>query len=121
MKTIFFCLLCLATYSHAIAQTLTNPGTPEERSNKITLKMKETLELDSLQLPLVDSLNLHYARVIQKEVLDQNLGMLITYRKAMKINSKKELVFKSILTEGQWKKYLTLKSESRQLMMNKVK
>ena len=120
MKTLFFCLFCMISSYAAFSQTLSNPGTPEERAEKMTEKMKATLELDSVQVQKVDSLNLHYAKMAQEQILDRNLGKLATIRQGMRINAKKEAELKLVLDDRQWKKYLDLKSESRQQFMQKL-
>lgn len=98
------------------AQSIDNPGTPEERAEKMTSEMQKQLPLNEEQLPTIKALNLKYAQIIQKEVLDQNLSNWSKYNKSMKINKKKEIELKPLLSETQWKNYEKLKSDA----MNKA-
>ena len=107
---LFFITICCCSF--ASAQTLENPGTPEERAEKMTSEMHKQLPLTEAQLPAIKALNLKYAKIIQSEVLDKDLNSWSKYNKSMKINKKKEEELKPLLSEAQWKNYKKLKSEA---------
>jgi hypothetical protein len=104
----------------AQAQTLDNPGTPEERAAKMTQRMKEEILLRADQVAPVQELNLKYARIAQEEIFDPGLGMFASYRKGMKLNEQKEKELKQLLTEAQWRSYEKLKSESMKIIWSKI-
>ncbi len=120
MKTILSILSLITIVQIAQAQTFDNPGTPEERAEKMTLRMKEEIPLKADQVTPVQELNLKYARIVQIEVLDQDLNMFTHYNKGLKINKKKEQELKKLLSEKQWQSYEKLKSESMKTMWSKI-
>lgn len=120
MRFITSILLFLITFTFATAQTIDNPGTPEERAEKMTAKMQEKLSLTNEQLPKVKALNLKYAKIMQTEVIDKNLSKWGMYNKGTKINKKKEVELKPLLTSVQWKKYEQMKTEATSKMWSQL-
>lgn len=116
MKLIIMISGFLLSFSFTQAQSMDKPGTPEERAEKMTSEMHTQLPLIEQQVSVVQALNLKYAQIIQKEVLDQDLSKWSKYNKSMKINKKKEAELKPLLSETQWKNYEKLKSKA----MNKA-
>ncbi len=102
------------------AQSMKNPGTPEQRADKITQEMIKTLPLDSSQVDTVHSLNLKYAEKAQKEIIDQNMSKWSMLRKGQKLNNQKEKELKPLLSESQWKNYQKMKSAARGRMLKQM-
>ncbi len=73
--------------------------------------MKVRLKLSSQQEPVVYALNLKYAQIMQKEVIETNKSTLSKYWKGNGINNKKESELVKILTPIQYKEYEKMKSE----------
>ncbi|MCI4669465.1 MAG: hypothetical protein MRZ79_15125 [Bacteroidia bacterium] len=103
-QTIFPIFLLMA--SALSAQTMENPGTPEERATRMTQEMTRVLALETHQLKSVYELNLKYAQIGQKEIIDKKLNMWSAFMKGYNLNSKKEKELKSMLSASQWKRYL---------------
>lgn len=115
--TIFTFLFC---FSYLSAQTIDNPGTPEERAEKMTAKMQDELSLTKEQLPKVKALNLKYAQIMQTEVIDPEISMWTMYSRGNKINKKKEVELKPLLTEEQWKKYEKMSAAATKKIWSKI-
>ena len=120
MKKIFMMVMLMGMATVTIAQTIDNPGTPEERAKKITDGMVEALPLDSTQIKTVYNLNLKYAEKAQKEIIDKELGTWSMFRKGQKLNSQKEVELKPMLSESQWNNYLKLKSTRKKDFFNQL-
>lgn len=93
-------------------------GTPVERAKLQTEKMKEALPLRADQIDKVYSLNLKYAKIMQKEVFDEGASQWIMYTKGSEINKRKEKELKPMLSEEQLKNYEKLKAEMRKLLLS---
>lgn len=120
MKILLSIALLFSLFQIVTAQTLENPGTPEERAERMTIKMQEELDLTTEQVPDIKALNLKYAQIMQKEVIDTNLNTWAMYNRGTKINKKKEAELKPLLTENQWKKYEKLRSKSMSQIWSKI-
>jgi len=120
MKAILLTPFLLLFWSTAIGQTLDQPGTPEERARKITQEMITHLHLDSLQTDTVHALNLTYARIAQRDILDPHLSKLSMLRKGKKLNQQKEADLKPLLTDDQWADYLKLKAQRQRGLINQL-
>lgn len=120
MKKLIIVTILLSSFHFLKAQSLENPGTPEERAEKMTTKMKEELALTKDQIPKVKALNLKYAAITQKEVIDPKLNTWAMYNKGMKINKKKEAELQSLLTKDQWTKYEAMKTSAMSTMWTKI-
>jgi len=120
MKTILSMLSLMIMVQFAQAQSLDNPGTPEERAEKMTQRMKNEIPLETDQVAPVQELNLKYARIAQEEIFDPGLGIFATYRKGMKLNEQKEEELKKLLTEDQWQSYEKMKSASMKQIWSKI-
>ncbi len=115
---ILFVILLTGCFTQA--QTPENPGTPEERAEKLTLRMQEELVLTTEQVPPVKALNLKYAKIMQTEVVDRELSMWTMYNKGTKINKEKEKELKPLLTETQWKKYEMMRSKAMSQIWSRI-
>jgi len=120
MKTVLSILILITIVQVAQAQTLDNPGTPEERAEKMTQRMEKEIPLEANQIAPVQELNLKYARIAQEEILDPGLGIFASYRKGMKLNEQKEEELKQLLTEAQWQSYEKMKSASMKQIWSKI-
>ena len=118
ISTLILMLLMLA--ASLKAQTIDNPGTPEQRAQKITQEMHQTFPLDSSQLVTVHALNLKYAKKAQREIIDPGMstwGMLIA---GQKLNQEKEEELKLLLSEAQWDKYLEMRASRMKEIMKQL-
>ncbi len=104
----------------AQAQTLDEPGTPEQRAEKITQEMIQSLPLDSSQVDTIHELNLKYAKRAQEEIIDQDLNKWSMMQKGRKLNKEKEKELQALLSESQWDNYLKMRSESRSKLMKQL-
>jgi hypothetical protein len=102
------------------AQTLDNPGTPEERAEKMTARMQQELSLTEAQLPDIQVLNLKYAKIMQAEVIDPDLNVWTMYSRGNKINKRKEEELKPLLTDVQWKKYEQMRAAVTSKIWKKI-
>ena len=93
-------------------------GTPMERAKLQTEKMKAALPLRADQIDKIYTLNLKYARIMQKEVFDQGASQWTMYTKGSEINKRKEKELKPLLSEAQLKNYEKLKAEMRKQMLS---
>ena len=93
-------------------------GTPMERAKLQTEKMKVALPLRADQIDKIYTLNLKYAKIMQKEVFDQGASQWTMYTKGSEINKRKEKELKPMLSEAQLKNYEKLKAEMRKQMLS---
>jgi hypothetical protein len=93
-------------------------GTPVERAKLQTEKMKTALPLRADQIDKIYTLNLKYAQIMQKEVLDQGASQWTMYTKGSEINKRKEKELKPMLSEAQLKNFEKLKAEMRKQMLS---
>ena len=117
MKAIISLFTALLLGVAGFSQTLENPGTPEERAAKISLQMQEHMQLDSVQLQQVEALNLKYAKIAQKEIIDKDLSKWSTYRQGAKLNAQKEQELKPLLSATQWEAYEQLKKQQTRKLL----
>lgn len=117
---LFIVFILLFTCSFASAQSMENPGTPEERAEKLTIRMQEELTLTADQVAPIKALNLRYAKIMQTEVIDKELNMWTMYNKGTKINKEKEKELKPLLTDAQWKKYETMRSKAMSQIWSRI-
>jgi len=111
MKVLTVLFVALLFGSAGFSQTLEDLGTPKERAAKITRQMQARLQLDSIQLPQVEALNLKYAAIAQEKIIDKGLSKWSMYLQGAKLNAKKERELKPILRPSQWKTYGQLKKQ----------
>ena len=103
-----------------LGQTMDNPGTPEERAQKMTEMMKKTLPLDTTQVDTIHALNLKYAKMGQKEIIEPQLGIWGKYRKGTQLTKQKEKELKVLLSKSQWDNYLKQKAIQRKKIMKQL-
>jgi hypothetical protein len=106
MKNIITILLwgiCLYGFSQKF--TKENPGTPEQRVKIMTDTMQVRLKLNNIQTEKIHALNLKYAKISQKEVIETDASTFSKYWKGNEINNRKEKELKHLLTADQWKLY----------------
>ncbi|WP_282778471.1 hypothetical protein [Phaeodactylibacter xiamenensis] len=96
-----------------------NYGTPEERANYQTDQMKKALPLHPHQIERVHQLNLKYARMVQREVIDTGMNHFSAYFYMQKLIEKKEEELFPLLSEPQIKAYLKLKSAVVKSLINR--
>lgn len=117
---IFMCLMTLSISSFAQQFSKENPGTPEQRAQMMTDTMKTSLSLTEDQVPEIYDLNLKYAEIMQKEVIDTDKNMISKYWKGNEIMKQKEAELKPLLTEEQWKGYLSYKDAIKGKMLKRL-
>ncbi|GAB3709800.1 hypothetical protein GCM10027592_46290 [Spirosoma flavus] len=111
VSTLILCisLFFIATISSAQQRQV---GTPEERANWQTIRMKEALNLSPDQEKSVSEINLKYAQ--QAQPLLENGGRnLKTLREARSIMKNKNKDMKDVLTSDQFKQYQAIREEMR--------
>ncbi|ESU19807.1 hypothetical protein FEDK69T_30630 [Flavobacterium enshiense DK69] len=95
-------------------------STPEQRAEKLTTWMKDNLNLTAEQIPLVQELNLKYARL--NEELKNMSGPRNEKMKKIKSNeTAKEEELKKILTPEQFQTYTTKKREVKEEVKTRYK
>lgn len=111
MRTILpILMMVMITIVGAKAQP---PRDPEKMAQRETEWMKKDLSLTDKQIPVVDSLNLVFAKERHKAFESAN-GDFDQVRSSMeKINQDAEAKFKAVLTEEQFKLYVQKRSERR--------
>jgi hypothetical protein len=99
--------LLLGIYLHGFSQKFTkeNPGTPEQRAKIMTDTMQVRLKLNNIQTEKIHALNLKYAKISQKEVIETDASTFSKYWKGNEINNRKEKELNPLLTADQWKLY----------------
>lgn len=80
-------------------------GTPESRTVQADSMMRQGLSLNEKQVKLVHDLNLKYARRVEKEVVQANMGDWARYRKLSAIQNEKDAELKKVLNVEQFDKY----------------
>ena len=86
-------------------------GSPESRTSQIDSMMQIGLSLESAQMPLIHTINFHYSKRVENEVVKQDIGDWTRYRRMMKIQNDKDKELKEILTKGQFEKYAEKRDE----------
>lgn len=107
----FFLSLCLNTYAQE------DYGTPEERANYQTNEMKAALPLYAHQVAQVHQLNLKYARVVQREVIDAGMNHFSAYFYMQKLIGQKEEELFPLLSNAQIGAYEQLKSSVVKMLL----
>ena len=97
-------------FASAQAPSLDNPGTPEQRARTMTDSMQLHLRLRADQLAPVRALNLKYAHIMEKEVVQSKRNTFMKYWKGLEINENKEKELRPLLDQEQWKLYERYKS-----------
>lgn len=120
MKQLIILTILLTAYAGLKGQTLENPGTPEERAQKITTVMIQNLSLDSSMVEPIHTLNLKYAKKAQSEVIAPDISMWSRYRKGEKLNKQKEKELQQLLSESQWDTYLKQKAAKKKEILKKI-
>ena len=104
-------LLCFFSISIITAQTTIEKvkngqyGTPEERANETSQKMKQGLNLTTEQMNKVQDINLRYAIRTENEVAKVKMSNWSKYWKIKSIQTDKDKELKPLLTADQFKKY----------------
>jgi hypothetical protein len=117
MKPFLLIFVALFCTTLLMAQDKSKYGTPEERATLVTDRMKSELPLREEQYAPIYKINLHYAKIVQKDIIDPGLSQWASYNKVMKINAQKEKELKPLLTENQFQAYQKMKSEAMQKML----
>jgi hypothetical protein len=104
-------LLCFFSIGTITAQTTIEKvkngqyGTPEERANETSQKMKQGLNLTTEQMNKVQDINLRYAIRTENEVAKVKMSNWSKYWKIKSIQTDKDKELKPLLTADQFKKY----------------
>ena len=120
MRSFFIISLLLFLGVYLRAQTLENPGTPEERAHKITQEMLKAIPLDTVQVDPVYALNLKYAKKAQEELIDPKVSKWTMFRLGSKLNKQKEEELKLLLSKTQWESYLEMKAATQKKMFQQL-
>ena len=118
MKSITLMFLFLISFGTLL--TAQDYGTPEERAEKMTFEMQKELPLAEEKVDTVKALNLKYAKIIQEEVIDKDLSKWSSYKKIKKINGKKEVELRALLSELQYENYERMKKEQSKSMLKNL-
>ena len=105
---------------NATAQILHDPGTPQERAQRITQRMQEEIPLEPHQVDAIHQLNLRYAWRAQRELLDKGVSIWVLWVEGQRLQKAKERTFKSLLSEAQWASYLQLKKQTKSRLWKKL-
>ncbi len=108
-RIIFSGILLMFLAQGTFAQNFGMQLTPEERAQMQTEWMKENLQLNDSQLVKVDTLNLEYARKMEK--IKEINGNLSKLKAAKKTSEEKDKKLKKLLNEEQFKFYLDKRKE----------
>jgi hypothetical protein len=120
MKTRHFLFVIIATLLVGNMFALQPPSgdrpqrTPEERAKRETEWMKTDLTLTEKQIPLVDTINLKYAKKLnelRKQMEGQDREAMRPKMQELQTQKNEEL--KPVLTEDQMKKYIELLPQRR--------
>ena len=87
--------------------------TAEKRAKMVTDEMIAHLPLHDSQFPVIQKLNLKYARKIQREIIAPELGLWSSYFKMKEINIQKEKELLPLLSTSQKVNYTLMKKEAR--------
>lgn len=118
MKATFTLIITLFLVFQLSGQTIPEKyDTPEKRSNIATQQMIETLPLTQEEVPEINQINLKYARIVQKQVIDPELNWWSAFFKMKEINSQREAELFPLLNDSQIKNYHKLKAKTRKEMM----
>jgi len=110
-------LLCTARASAQMDKLKST--TPEERASAQTAYLQSNLALAADQTPRVSALNRKYAQQMDP-ILKGSDGPLVKMRPMRGIQQAKEAELQTILTPGQFQKYLALKDEMREKIEQKL-
>jgi hypothetical protein len=86
-------------------------GTPEERANEASQKMKQGFNLTNAQMIKIEDINLRYAIRAENEVAKVKMSNWSKYWKIKSIQADKDKELKPILTAEQFKKYAQKRDE----------
>ena len=104
-------LLCFFSIGIITAQTTIEKvkngqyGTPEERANEASQKMKQGFNLTNAQMIKIADINLRYAIRAENEVAKVKMSNWSKYWKIKSIQTDKDKELKPVLTADQFKKY----------------
>ncbi len=116
ISTVIFLFITLQLVGQTIPEKY---DTPEKRSAIATQQMIESLPLSEEEVPEINRINLKYARMVQKQVIDPELNWWSAFFKMKEINSQREAELFPLLNDSQIKNYHRLKAETRREMMGK--
>ncbi|KAA3640309.1 MAG: hypothetical protein DWQ02_02260 [Bacteroidetes bacterium] len=118
MKATFTFLFTLFLAFHLSGQTIPEKyDTPEKRSKIATEQMIEALPLSQGEIPAISRINLKYARIVQKQVIDPELNWWSAFFKMKEINSQREAELFPLLNDTQIRNFNKLKAKTRKEMM----
>jgi hypothetical protein len=88
-------------------------GTPEQRAKRVTDTLQVKLKLSKEQVAKIYPINLKYAKVMQKEVIETDANTFSKYWKGNGINTDREKELKPLMTPSQWRIYEALRDERK--------
>jgi|UPI00059240EB hypothetical protein len=109
--------LAISLLFSLLVQAQEDYGTPEERANYQTDQMKEALPLYPHQIERVHQLNLKYARIVQREVIDTGMNHFSAYFYMQKLIDEKEKELFPLLSQPQVTAYEKLKSSVVKMLL----
>lgn len=115
--TLKYLILPLLLACSATIQAQEDYGTPEERANYQTEQMKEALPLYAYQVQQTHQLNLKYARIVQREVIDTGMNHFSAYFYMQKLIEQKEVELFPLLSQSQIRAYEGLKSSVIKMLL----
>lgn len=103
------------------AQTIPEKyDTPEKRSEIATQQMIEFLPLKPHEVPAIRKINLKYAKMVEKEIIDPELNWLSSLFKMKEINKQREAELFPLFDEKQKANYQKLKARSREQLLELI-
>ncbi|WP_456437024.1 hypothetical protein [Psychroserpens sp.] len=106
---LFSIVFTTLTYGQQIPDSL---NTPLKRATLQNKEMIKKLNLTEIQIPKIDSLNLVYAKKIEREIISSNKSKLVKYFKMKRLINEKGKLLKQILTQTQFKIYEKMRSKA---------
>jgi hypothetical protein len=86
--------------------------TPLKRAKLQTKKMSKKLDLTKSQIYVIDSLNLVYAKKVEREIISSDKSKLTKYFRMKRLINEKDKLLKQILTQSQFKIYEKMRSKA---------
>lgn len=112
--SILMCSIFFLNFTSLSAQEIpTEYDSPEKRAQIMTDEMTIGLPLSNEQIPIIKTLNLKYAKIIQKEIIDADLNLWSSFFKMKEINSTKEKELLPLFSKSQKVNYEKMKKETR--------
>ena len=109
LRIALYGMLVLLSFT-SFAQQAVQGGTPEQRAEHQTARMKEKLNLSAEQETTVAAINLKYAKQMQP-LIDSGKRSISVAQQARGIMKSKDEELKGVFSKEQYKEYQQLKEE----------